>query len=100
MLERPDVLATGVSAGDVVGLVGPATSIEMYAPISHRDAIVDGHALVPGAGPVRIRWAPDAVWPLLAPEGNRRAPHAAVLLDLLEADEPRARREAARALRS
>jgi excisionase family DNA binding protein len=100
VLERPDVLATGVSAGDVVGLVGPAAAIELYAPIGHREAIVNRHALMPGAGLVRIRWVPDALWPLLTGDGNRRAPRAAVLLDLLEADEPRARREAARALRS
>ncbi len=100
ILGRPNVLATGVSVGDAVGLVDPASAVEMYAPIGRRHAIVDEHALTAGAGPVRIRWVPDGVWPLLDRDGDRRAPRAAVLLDLLEGDEPRARREAARALAS
>ena len=71
----------------------------MYAPASHHQTIVTEHALLPGAGPVRIRWVPDEVmFSLLNSHGNRRAPRAAILLDLLESDEPRARREAARAL--
>jgi excisionase family DNA binding protein len=98
ILERPDVLVTGISAGDAVGLLGAASAAEVYAPASHRRAIVDEHALASGAGPVKIRWVPDAAWPHLAGDGERRAPRIAVLLDLLESDEPRARREAARAL--
>jgi excisionase family DNA binding protein len=101
ILARPDVLATGASAGDAVGLVGPASMVEVYAPAAHRDSIIDGHALMPGAGPVRIRWVLDDVWSLLDPAcERRRAPRAAVLLDLLESDEPRARRDAVRGLRS
>lgn len=100
ILERPDVLITGVSAGNEVGLVGSSTAIEVYAAASSRHAIVDDHALVPGTGPVRVRWVPDRLWPLLGRDDDRRAPRAAVLLDLLESDEPRARREAARALSS
>ena len=98
ILDRPDVLATGISACEVVGLVGPASAVEVYAPAGHRHAIVDEHALMPGPGPIRVRWVPDEVWLLLDRGGDRRAPHAAVLLDLLESDEPRARREAAHAL--
>lgn len=98
ILRRPDVLATGVSAGEAVGLVGAASGVEVYAPAGRRDAIVAEHALVPGGGPVRFRWVPDELWPLVNHGGDRRAPRAAVLLDLLESDEPRARREAARAL--
>jgi excisionase family DNA binding protein len=98
ILDRPDVLATGISASDVVGLLGPASAVEVYAPAGQRHAIVTEHALMPGAGPVRIRWVSDEVWPLLDHNGDRRAPHAAILVDLLESDEPRARREAARAL--
>jgi hypothetical protein len=41
---------------------------------------------------------PDDAWALIAGDGG--APRAAVLLDLLESDEPRARGEAARALAS
>jgi excisionase family DNA binding protein len=100
ILDRHDVLATGISADDVVGLVGVASAVEVYAPAGHRHAIVDEHALMPGSGPARVRWVPDEVWPLLDRDGDRRAPRAAVLLDLLERDEPRARREAARALAS
>jgi excisionase family DNA binding protein len=98
ILERPDVLATGISAGDTVGLVGGGSAVEVYAAAGRRDALVDEHLLEPGPGPVRIRWVPDEVWPLLDRDGDGRAPRAAVLLDLLEHDEPRARREAARAL--
>jgi hypothetical protein len=42
-----------------------------------------------------IRWVPDAVWRVV---GAEVAPKAAVLVDLLEHDDPRARREAVRAL--
>jgi excisionase family DNA binding protein len=98
--HRPDVLLTGASAGEAVGLIGSAPAVEVYAPISHRRAIVDDHALMPGAGPVRIRWVPDAVWPLLSRADDHRAPRAAVLVDLLDSDDPRARREAARVLGS
>jgi excisionase family DNA binding protein len=100
ILDRADVLATGVSAGDVVGLIGPASAVEVYAPAGHRDAIVEEHALMPGAGLVRVRWVPDGLWSLLVRDRDRRAPRAAVLVDLLESDEPRARRQASRALGS
>jgi len=62
--------------------------------------MVDEHGLLPGRGPVRVHWAPDELWPQLLGERDGRAPKAAILLDLLADDEPRARREAARALRS
>ncbi len=95
----PDMLATGISAGDAVGLVGPASAVEVYAPVGRRQR--HRQRARSGSGrPVRVRWVPDAVWPLLGHDGDRRAPRAAVLLDLLEGDEPRARREAARALAS
>jgi excisionase family DNA binding protein len=100
ILDRPDVLATGISASDVVGLLGSTSAVEVYAPAGCRDAIVDEHALMPGAGPLGIRWVPDEVWSLLDHDHDRRAPRAAILLDLLESDDPRARREAARALGS
>ena len=96
VVDRSDVLATGVSAADLVGFAGQASSVEAYAPASRRAAIVDEHALKPGDGPIHVRWVPDQAWALTAATG--RAPRAAVLLDLLESDEPRARREAARAL--
>ena len=98
ILARPDVLATGVSVADRVGLAGQASSLEVYAPAGRRGVIVAEHALMPGEGPVHVRWVPDQAWALIA--GDGRTPRAAVLLDLLESDEPRARREAARALAS
>jgi len=98
ILERPDVIATGTSAADAIGLVGSASEIEVYAPAGRRDAIVGEHALMSGPGPVLIRWVPDDLWPHLLGHDDHRAPRVAVLLDLLESDEPRARREAARAL--
>ncbi len=101
ILDRSDVLETGISAGEVVGLLGPASTIEVYAPAGRRHAILHEHALIPGAGPVRVRWVPDELWPHLDHpdrDRDRRAPRAAILLDLLESDEPRVRREATRAL--
>ena len=97
LAERSDVLATGSSAAQLVGLVGQGSSVEVYAPAGHRDAIVAEHALIEKeGGAVTVRWVSDHVWPLIA--GERGIPRAAALVDLLESDEPRARREAARAL--
>jgi excisionase family DNA binding protein len=95
--DRPDVLLTGASAADLVGLLGEAQSVELYAPAANRDAIVVEHALMAGSGDVTVRWVPDDVWPALNPTGHL-APRAAVLVDLLESEDPRARREAARTL--
>jgi excisionase family DNA binding protein len=100
ILDRPDVMITGASAADVVGLVGVASIVEVYAPAGRRGAIVDEHGLLPGRGPVRIHWVPDELWPQLLGERDGQAPNVAILLDLLEGDEPRARRQAARALAS
>lgn len=95
--ERPDVLLTGGSAADAVGLVGQAQAIEFYASASQRDSIIAEHALLTGAGDVAVRWVPDDIWRALdAADGV--APRAVVLVDLLESDDPRARRGAARAL--
>jgi excisionase family DNA binding protein len=100
ILDRADVMMTGTSAADTVGLLGAMSAVEVYAPAGRRGAIVEEHALMPGHGPVRVRWVPDELWPHLLGDRDRRAPQAAILLDLLESDEPRARREAARALGS
>jgi excisionase family DNA binding protein len=98
ILARSDVLATGASAGEEAGLVGRNDGVEVYAPAGRRRALVAEHGLDPGSGAVRIRWVPDALWPVLVAIDDRQAPRAAVLVDLLESDDPRARREAARAL--
>jgi hypothetical protein len=98
ILGRPDVIATGTSAADTVGITGAASTIEAYAPAGSRSAIIEEHALISGSGPVILRWVPEDVWPHLIGLEDRRAPRAAILLDLLESDEPRARREATRAL--
>jgi excisionase family DNA binding protein len=94
---RPDVLLTGASVADLVGLVGEAQAVDLYAPSADRDAIVDEHALMTGAGDVTVRWVPDEVWAALELIGGT-APRAAVLIDLLDSEDPRARREAARGL--
>ena len=95
--ERSDVLLTGPSAADVVGLLGEASAVEFYAPAGRREAVVVEHALMAGQGAITVRWVPDEVWAEL--DGAERvAPRAAVLVDLLESEDPRARREAARAL--
>lgn len=100
ILDRPDVMITGASAADIVGLAGITTAVEVYAPAGRRGAIVDEHGLLPGQGPVRVHWVSDELWPQLLGERDGRAPRVAILLDLLVDDEPRGRREAARALRS
>lgn len=97
---RTDVLLTGASAGGLVGLAGAPATVEVYAPAGKREAIVREHALMPGSGPVRIRWVVDEIWDVLRGGVAGPAPRAAVLLDLVESDEPRARREAVRALAS
>src|SRR5215218_833441 len=99
IVERPDVLRTGISASELVGLTGGRGAAEVYAPAGRRDEIIGRHALDPGAGPVRLRWIDDDLWPLVQQAGDHgQAPTVAVLLDLLESDDPRARREAAKAL--
>jgi hypothetical protein len=95
--NRPDLLLTGASAADVVGLVGETQAVELYAPAGNRAAMMAEHALLTGSGAVTVRWVPDELWAALGVAG-RLAPRAAVLVDLLESDDPRARREAARAL--
>jgi excisionase family DNA binding protein len=97
--ERPYVLRTGISAGELVGLTGGRGEAEIYAPAAHRDEMIERHALDPGGGSVRLRWVSDGLWPVVQQAGDHgRAPRVAVLLDLLESDDPRARREAAKAL--
>lgn len=98
ILERRDMLATGISAGDAVGLVGGGAAVDVYAAAGRREALIQEHGLVPRPGPLRVRWVPDQIWPVLDRNRDGLAPRAAVLLDLLEHDDPRARREAARAL--
>ena len=71
--------------------------MEFYATAAAAAVIVDAHALAPGDGSVTVRWVPEDIWGQLD-AGARIAPRAAVLVDLLESDDPRARREAARAL--
>jgi hypothetical protein len=95
ILERDDVMASGISVAERIGLHGGADSIEFYAPASARAAIIDEHALEEGYGPVLARWVPDELWPVIRAS---EAPRAAALVDLLENDDPRARREAASAL--
>jgi hypothetical protein len=86
---------TGISAASAVGLHGGGDAVEVYATAGERDDILAEHALEPGDGPVLIRWVPDDLWPSVAADV---APRAAVLVDLLEHDDPRARREARKAL--
>lgn len=97
LLDRDDVLRTGVSAAETVRLHGGPPQVEFYAPASHRSRIVADHALEAGSGPIQARWVSEKLWPALADRGDA-APRAAVLVDLLENDDPRARREAARCL--
>jgi hypothetical protein len=87
--------ATGISAAREVGLHGGRDEAELYAPDDLRGAIVAEHGLQLRPGPVVVRWVPSGLWPRIKGE---TAPRTAVLLDLLEHNDPRARREATRAL--
>lgn len=100
LVARDDVLPTGASVARVVGLVGGADAAEFYAPAGLRRDLVAQHGMEVGNGAVRVRWVADDVWELLLAGQRAEAPRAAVLVDLLEGDDPRARREAARALTS
>lgn len=98
LVARDDVLSTGASSGQIAGLIGGPEIAECYAPARSRPKLISEHGMEPGNGAALIRWVPDDVWDLLLSPGRDAAPRAAVLLDLLESDDPRARREAARAL--
>jgi excisionase family DNA binding protein len=87
-----EVKVSGLASGDGLGFVGGHDEIDLYAPRSARDEIAAEHGLLPGDGPVLIRWVPDLVWERL-PEAHS-APRAAVLADLMENEDPRVRREA------
>jgi hypothetical protein len=54
--DRSDVLLTGASAADVVGLVGDIATVEFYAPLSERESIVGEHALMADGHDVTVRW--------------------------------------------
>lgn len=95
IVARDDVIRTGISAADTVGLHGGPREVELYAPEQIRDAIIAEHAAEPSEGPLLMRWMPDELWPAVRTGG---APRAAVLVDLLEHDDPRVRRQAAEAL--
>src|SRR4051794_34438333 len=96
LASRADVMRTGISAAEVVGVHGGVREIEAYAPASARDTIIEAHALEPTDGPVLLRWVFDELWPAVHREV---APRSAILVDLLEHDDPRARREAELMLR-
>jgi hypothetical protein len=96
LAARPDVMRTGLSVPNIVGIHGGPAEVELYAPVGLRPDLLAVHALEEGDGPVVMRWVPDELWPIV---GNDKAPRAAVLVDLLEHDDPRVRREASRALK-
>jgi hypothetical protein len=96
LAARDDLIRTGVSAADTVGVHGGRRELELYAPEHLRDEIITEHGLEPRDGPLLMRWVPDDLWRVV---GVGVAPRAAVLVDLLEHDDPRVRREAADALR-
>ena len=95
VVSRPDVMRTGISAASEVGLHGGQDELELYASDDRRDLIMVEHGLQARPGPVLLRWVPAEIWQHV--EGDV-APWVAVLLDLLEHDDPRARREAREAL--
>jgi hypothetical protein len=96
LLERSDIMRSGLSSEGALGLVGGSADVDAYGPQSIRETLINDHALQPGDGPVLLRWVHDSVWERL-PEG-RSAPLTVMLADLMESDDPRVRREAAKAL--
>jgi excisionase family DNA binding protein len=96
LLERADLMRSGLSSQGALGLVGGSRDVDAYGPESIREALIDEHALQPGDGPVLLRWVHDSVWERL-PDAYS-APMAVMMTDLMESDDPRVRREAARAL--
>lgn len=108
LLQREHFLRTGLAAAASVGLLGvEANRVELYAPAVVRDDLMRKHGLLAGDGRVLIRWIDDELWDVIcgftAPGAAIQtslplAPRTAILLDLLESDDPRARRIAADAL--
>lgn len=108
LLQREHFLRTGLAAAASVGLLGgEANRVELYAPAVVRDDLMRKHGLLAGDGRVLIRWIDDELWDVIcgftAPgaaiqTSQPLAPRTAILLDLLESDDPRARRIAADAL--
>lgn len=104
-LLESSLATTGISAARTLGLTaGPDDQVEIYALAKARHRYIREFGLVPADGPVTIRWiagsAIHAAMAMRSPTASDAvpAPRAAVLLDLLDSDDPRARREAARAL--
>lgn len=95
VVARPDVMRTGISAAVEVGLPGGQDEVELYAPEDERKAIMVEHGLQARRGSVLMRWVPVEIWQHIKADV---APRPAILLDLLEHDDPRARREAREAL--
>jgi excisionase family DNA binding protein len=93
--SRPDVMRTGISAAAEVGLHGGQDGVELYASDDRRELIVAEHGLQARQGSVLMRWVPAKIWQCVDGEV---APRVAVLLDLLEHDDPRAWREVRDAL--
>lgn len=96
LLERPELMRSGLSSQGTLGLIGGSENVDAYGPDSLRQELIDDHALQPGDGPVLLRWVPDSVWERLP--NVYSAPLAVMLTDLMESDDPRVRREAAKAL--
>lgn len=98
LVHHKAILRSGLAAGDRVGLIGGDIVLDGYVAMSLRDSLITRHGLVPGGGPGLLRWVSDDLWHALEHHDDDVAPRVAVLLDLLGADDPRARREARRAL--
>ena len=62
LLGKDGVMRSGLSCGGVLGLVGGSGEVDVYAPASAREAIMQEHALEPGDGPVLVRWVSDPIW--------------------------------------
>jgi excisionase family DNA binding protein len=91
---RPDVMRTGASAAEAhrLGLHG-GSELHVYVPAAALDRVVHEHALeaaeFDGTVNVVLRAVADDVWPNIS---RPVAPLAAVLVDLADDVDPRARR--------
>jgi excisionase family DNA binding protein len=95
LLDAPGVVRSGASAASDVVAVGEA---EGYVQPERLAPLVEKYALVPSERPNVVLRVPEGLWPFA--KGERVAPRAVVAVDLLDADDPRSRREGERLLES
>lgn len=100
ILRDPDLIHSGISgAGREFGLIS-GREADGYLRADRLRSFVKRHALEPSGadGNVRLRLVAKEAWPYL--KDRRRAPNAAIALDLAEDADPRSAKAGRRALRT